>query len=190
MITLTGGEMTIRKIAYALTMAILVTAMGASAGFCADVAKIGTVSFEKIFNNSNAGKAARESIKTEGQRMNADLEKIQDDIQQLQQILGKDGGAAVMNETARENKQWELNRKIEEVKALKKRFDRKIQELQMGLINAVRKEVLAIVHEYGKKEGYLLIIEDINLVYAPQTLDITDKIIQLYNAQSSKKTTK
>ncbi len=182
--------MTIRKIATTLIMAMLITAMAAPAGYCADVAKIGTVNFEKIFNNSNAGKAARDTIKAEGQRMNADLEKIQNDIQALQQVLGKDGGAAVMNETARENKQWELNRKIEEVKALKKRFDRKIQELQMRLINGVRQEVLSIIHEYGKKQGYLLIIEDINLVYAPQSLDITDKVIQLYNSQPPRKPTK
>ena len=119
--------------------------------------------------------------------MNADLENLQNEIKDLQQMLNKDGSAAVMNDTARENKQWELKRKIEEVKALKKRFDRKIQELQMRLINSVRREVLAIIKNYGKKEGYLLIIEDINLVYSPQALDITDKIIQLYNAQASTK---
>jgi outer membrane protein len=73
------------------------------------------------------------------------------------------------------------------VKALKKRFDRKIQELQVRLINGVRKDVLGIITEYGKKEGYLMIIEDINVVYTPKTLDITDKIIQLYDAQYAKK---
>ena len=76
---------------------------------------------------------------------------------------------------------------IDEVKALKKRFDRKIQELQVRLINEVRKDVLGIITEYGQKEGYLMIIEDINVVYTPKTLDITDKIIQLYDVQYSKK---
>jgi outer membrane protein len=182
--------MSIRKIAIFIIMAFFLTAIGATAGFCADVAKIGTVNFEKIFNNSNAGKAVRNQIQEEGKRMNADLEKIQNEIQALQQVLGKDGSAAVLNEGARENKQWELDRKIDEVKALKKRFDRKIQELQMRLINAVRKEVLTIIHDYGQKEGYLMVIEDINLVYAPQALDITDKVIQLYNAHSAKKSKK
>jgi outer membrane protein len=190
LITSTGGRMTIRKIAIAVTMTLFLVAIGIPVGYCADVAKIGTVNFEKIFNNSTAGKAAKNQIKEEGQRMNADLVKIQDEIKSLQQLLGKDGSAAVMNDAARENKKWELNRKIEEVKALKKRFDRKIQELQMRLVNTVRKEVLTIIHAYGKKEGYLMIIEDLNLVYAPQTLDITDKVIQIYNSQTDKKTKK
>ena len=119
--------------------------------------------------------------------MNADLDKIRQDIKDLKQQLGKDGSAGIMNESARENKQWELDRKVNEVKALKKRFDRKIQELQVKLINSVRKEVLRILNEYGKKEGFLLIVEDLNVVYAPKHIDVTDKIIQLYNAQYAKK---
>ena len=101
--------------------------------------------------------------------------------------MKKDAETGVLNDTARETKQWELNRKIDEVKALKKRFDRKIQTLQVKLINGVKKDVLKIVSDYSKKEGYLLIMEDINIVYAPKTLDITDKIIQLYDASYSKK---
>jgi outer membrane protein len=179
-----GGHMNIRIVVAAAATCLMIVAFGTPDGFCADIAKIGTVNFEKIFNNSTAGKAARTQIKAEGQRMNADLEKIQSEIKELQQLLSQDGTAAVMNASARENKQWELNRKIEEVKALKNRFDRKIQELQMRLINTVRKEVLQIISDFGKKEGYLLVIEDINLVYAPQALDITDKIIELYNLQT------
>ncbi|MEJ2039329.1 MAG: OmpH family outer membrane protein [Desulfosarcinaceae bacterium] len=51
----------------------------------------------------------------------------------------------------------------------------------------MRKEVLNIIQDYGKKEGYLMIIEDLNTVYAPKSLDITDQVIQLYNAAYEKK---
>lgn len=179
--------MLIRKTAIIIILAMTFLISNAATGFCADVAKIGTVNFEKIFNNSAGGKAVKNQIKEEGRRMNADLEKLQNDIKELKQMLGKDGSAGVMNAAARENKQWELDRKIDEIKALKKRFDRKIQELQARLINSVRKDVLAIIGDYGKKEGYLLIIEDLNVVYTPKTIDVTDKVIQLYNAQYAKK---
>jgi len=178
--------MQFRKLMMCIAIGATVIAFGTSNGFCADVAKIGTVNFQKIFNNSAAGKAVKNQITKEGRGMNADLEKIQKEIDELQKML-KDSDSGVMNDTARENKQWELGRKINEVKALKKRFDRKIQELQVRLINGVKKDVLEIISAYGKKEGFLLVLEDINIVYAPQTLDITDKIIQLYDASYSKK---
>ena len=179
--------MQFRKFFISIIFSALFIALGISNGICADVAKIGTVSFEKIFNNSAGGKAVKDKINKEGRGMNADLEKIQKEIKDLQELLKKDGESGVLNNSARENKKWELDRKINEVKALKRRFDRKIQELQIRLINGVKKDVLTIVAEYSKKEGYLLVIEDINVVYAPQTLDITDKIIQLYDKSYAKK---
>lgn len=182
-----GGSMQLRKLTMSLAILVTVLISGTSMGLCADVAKIGTVNFEKIFNNSAAGKNVKNQINKEGRSMNADLEKIQKEIKELQEQLGKDADAGVMSASARENKQWELNRKIDEVKALKKRYDRKIQALQIKLINDVKKDVLNIIADYSKKEGYLLVLEDINIVYAPQALDITDKIIQLYDASYSKK---
>ena len=179
--------MQFRKLMISILIGSFLVAFGISEGICADVAKIGTVSFEKIFNNSAGGKAVKDQINKEGRSMNADLEKVQKEIKELQQLLEKDGGSGVMNESARENKKWELDRKINEVKALKRRFDRKIQELQIRLINGVKRDVLKIVAEYSKKEGYLLVIEDINIVYAPQALDITDRIIQLYDKSYVKK---
>ncbi len=179
--------MQLRKLIMFIAFGITLLTFGSTSGFCADVAKIGTVNFEKIFNSSAAGKSVKNKINEEGRSMNAELEKVQNEIKALQDILGKDDSAGVMDETAKENKRWELERKIEEVKALKKRFDRKIQELQVRLINGVRKDVLGIISDYGQKEGYLMIIEDINVVYTPKTLDITDKIIQLYDVQHSKK---
>jgi outer membrane protein len=182
-----GGSMLSRKLMIIITLSAMTILIGAAAGFCADVAKIGTINFEKIFNFSAAGKKVKDQITKEGRGMNADLEKIQKEIKSLQDELSKDAGTGVLSDTARESKQWELNRKIDEVKALKKRFDRKIQTLQLKLINGVKKDVLKIVADYSKKEGYLLVMEDINIVYAPQTLDITDEIIQIYDASVSKK---
>ena len=179
--------MRLRKLNMIIGAAILLLAFWSTSAFCADVAKIGTVNFEKIFNNSAAGKSVKNQIQEEGRGMNAELEKIQNEIKGLQDMLSKDDSSGVMDETAKDNKRWELERKIEEVKALKKRFDRKIQGLQVRLINGVRKDVLGIISTYGKKEGYLMIIEDINVVYTPNTLDITDKIIQLYDVEYAKK---
>jgi len=177
--------MQLRQPVMMIAMALLVSIMGIPSGFGADVAKIGTVNFQKIFDNSKAGQKVKEEIKEEGQRMEADLKQTGDEIQQIKEMLERDAG--VMNKDAREEKKWQYERKVEDVKALKRKYDRQIQELQMRLVNNVRKEVLAIIQEYGKREGYLLIMEDLNTVYSPESLDITDKVIQLYNAEHDKK---
>jgi outer membrane protein len=179
-----GGEMEIRKTAIIAAMGITLVMLGSTVGFCADVAKIGTVSFQKILSNSSAGKAAQEQITQEGQRMEADLKQKGEEIKTLEQKLKQN--ADVMSKEGRDEKSWELDRKINDIKALKKKYDHDIQELQMRLVNKMRKDLLQIIKDYGKKEGYLLIVEDISVVYAPQTLDITDQVIQIYNEQHAK----
>jgi len=165
------------------TAAFLLT-MPIPFAFCADVAKIGTVNFQRIFENSTAGKSARDKIVSEGQRMEQDLKQSGEEIKALEKRLEQDTG--VMSRQAREEQKWELERKIEDIKALRKKYDRRIQDLQLQLVNDVRQSVLQIIQDLGKKEGFLLIIEDISVVYSPQQLDITDQIIKMYNDQYAK----
>jgi outer membrane protein len=173
--------MRLSKLVMMLSLAFCWLTIGIPSGFCADNAKIGTVNFQKIFENSTTGKAVKAEINAQGQRMEKDLKAKGDEIKALEKRLGDDAG--VMSKEAREEQRWEYERKIDEVKALKKKYDRQIQDLQMQRVNGVRQEVLQLIQEYGKKEGYLLIVEDVNVVYAPSNVDLTDEIIKRYNAK-------
>jgi outer membrane protein len=60
------------------------------------------------------------------------------------------------------------------------------------LISRIRKQVFDIIEGIGKKEGYLLILEkrEAGVMYYPNTIDITDQLIQKYNANFASKTEK
>ena len=170
-----------RKITVITAVGVFFAIFLSSTAFCADVAKIGIINFQRIFDSSLAGKNAKDEITQEGQRMEADLKSKGDEIKSIQDMLERDSG--LMNKEARNEKKWQLDRMVDDVKALKRKYDRQIQEFQMTRVNQIKKDVLAIIQNYGKKEGYLLVLEDIGVVYAPQSLDITDQIIQIYNTQ-------
>lgn len=179
--------MPIQKLILMLMVGTIVLTFGSTHGFCADVAKIGTIDSQRIVDKSAAGKAASSKMQQQGQKMEADLSKLSDEIKQLKQIVDQEDNAGVMTKSALEEKKWELSRKMDELKALKKRYDRKLQTMQMQLLNELRKEVAQIIADYGKKEGYLLIVENVSVLYAPQSLDITDQIIQIYNKRYAAK---
>lgn len=174
--------MILRKITMTMIVVFFILAINAPMVFCADVAKIGVIDFQKIFENSKAGKMAAEKIKAEGQLMEQDLKQKSEEISALKKRLE----SGVMDKNVREEQQWELGRKIDDVKALKNKYDRKLNEMNMKLVQEVQKEVLDIVNTYGKKEGFLLIVEKITAIYAPQQLDITDDIIKIYNDSYAK----
>jgi outer membrane protein len=48
--------------------------------------------------------------------------------------------------------------------------------------------VVELVQDIGKKEGYTMIVEKRTggVVYAPMSIDITDTVIQAYNAEAPK----
>lgn len=175
--------MQIRNLVIMTVMVGLILTVGSQPAMCADVAKIGVVSFQKILDNSEAGKAAKRELTAEGQAMEADLQQRGGEINQMRQMLERDSG--IMSKEAREEKQWELNRKIEDAKALKNKYDRKIQERQAQLLSDIRQDLVALIRDYGQKQGYLMIIENIGVVYAPDTIEISDAIIKLYNEQYS-----
>jgi outer membrane protein len=61
--------------------------------------------------------------------------------------------------------------------------------VEKKLVNRIQKAIFKIVEEIGKKEGYLLVVEkrEGGVLYFPNTIDITDKLIHQYNAEHTLK---
>ena len=146
----------------------------------ADVAKIGVVNFQKIFKNSNAGKALQAELKSQFNKMQAELEKVKSEIEEIQKSIERQ--ATVMSKDVREEKKRDLQIKIYDFKNLEKKYRSELRKDERNKLMSIQEKALKIAQEIGKKEGYLIIIDKSVTIYAPKTLDITDKVIQEYNA--------
>ncbi|MDJ0781154.1 MAG: OmpH family outer membrane protein [Desulfosarcinaceae bacterium] len=152
--------------------------------FAADVAKIGIVDFQKVFETSTAGKAAKDEINTQGKKLEADLKAKGSELEETKKRLERE--ALVMSREKREEKEREFRIQVNDFKSLQKKYERDLQRTQKRLLGEMRKDVLEIIAEVGKSEGYLMIIEKIGVLYAPSALDISDLIIQKYNEKMAK----
>ena len=160
-------------------MVVMGTAMAA------DVAKIGVIDLQRVLETSNPGKAAQAEIKKQKEKMEIDLKQKGAEIEQIRQRLERE--SMVMNKDAREEKEREARIKLNDFKTLQKRYRAELQTLEKRLVNQLQGEVQSIVEELGKKEGYLLIISKIGVLYSPTTIDITDNLIQQLNRRYTKK---
>ena len=174
--------MKIRKIAF---IAISFIFFSAVYSYSADVAKIGVIDFQRILEASSAGKLAQSEINKKGKKMEAELKAKGTAIEELQKKLERD--ALVMSKEMREEKGREVRIKINDIKTLQKRYLAEFRELENRLVTRIKKDVLGIVKEIGKKEGYLLIIEKAGVLYYPNAIDLTDKLIRLYNKKEAGK---
>ncbi len=154
----------------------------------ADVAKIGVVDFQKILQNSSAGKYAQAEINKKGKQMESELAKKGAGIEERKKQIEKE--SLVMSKEMREEKQREIRIQINDLKVMQKRYTREFKAFENRLVQRIRKDVIKIVNEMGKSGGYLMIVEKKTgeVIYIPTSVDVTDAFIQNYNKTFSVKT--
>ena len=158
-----------------------------SKAFAADVANIGLIDIQKILGTSEAGKVASDKMSAKFKELEEDLRTKGAAIDEEKERYERE--ATVMSAEARSEKERELKIKVLDFQDLEKKYKADINAYQQALMNQFRLDVMTVVEELGKKEGYLLILEkrESGVVYNPSTIDITDKVIQKYNEEFTKK---
>ena len=94
-----------------------------------------------------------------------------------------------MSDEAREEKEQDLRNKVKDFKSLQGRYQDVLRELNINLSKQITKDVFEIVERIGKADGYSLIIDRRvgGVVYAPNAIDITDRVIEEYNVVDAKR---
>jgi outer membrane protein len=161
-----------------------------TSSYGADVAKIGVVDFQKILEKSDVGKKATIEINKQGKEMEDDLKKKGDEIDAKKKKLERE--ALVMSKEMREEKEREIRININDFKSLKTKYMNNFKQQEAQYVKDIQKQVLKVVTEMGKKEGFLIIFEkrEAGVLYAPDAIDITDRLIQKYNAEFAQKASK
>lgn len=165
-------------------VAVLLAAVGAAG---AEGAKIGLVDFQRILDHSKAGKAAQAFINEEGKKMEADLKTKGAEIEAMQKRMEQE--KMVTSKEALEERGRELRIRVNDFKVLQQKFSKQVRELQLKAMERIKKDVFGLVEGIGKKEGYHLIVErqEGGVLYFPATVDLTDRLIKLYDAKAPEK---
>lgn len=164
-----------------VTTIILAMCLFISNAYAADVAKIGLIDLQKILATSEAGKAANQKITAKMQELQTDLQTKGTAIEEEQARYERE--ATVMSKEARSEKERELKIKALDFQDLKTKYEDEMKAYQQELVAEFQKDILEVIDQIGKKEGYLLILDKSSsgTLYAPSTIDITDQVIQQYN---------
>lgn len=176
------------KVSTATLKVSLVLLMLTGPAYAVDVAKIGVVDLQRVIDTSNVGKRSSEEIKREGRRMERTLAEKEAELEELKETL--DQRAVVLSQEALEEKNRVLRIKTNDFKSLRKRYLERLKEMNVTLSNRIKEDVFEIVEDIGRRGGYQLVLERQigGVVYAPTAIDITDKVIERYNAMEADKT--
>ena len=176
--------MNIRNATVSVMVLCIAMMFSISGVFAADVAKIGILDAQRVLDVSSAGKAAQARIKAEGTQRTEDLKKRAEEFKTLEEQLQRE--AMVMSQEKRDDKSRELKIRKVEIEDLQKKYSREMSQMQQEVLSRIQADIVKLAQKIGKEDGYLLILTKENAVYYPSSIDVTDKLIQNYNAQFAK----
>ncbi len=155
--------------------------------FAGNNIKIGLVDFREIITKSEAGNEASAKLKERAQSIKQELEIKNQELQDFQEKLKRE--SLVMSEEAKGKSDIEFRKKIYEFNQLKEKSNADLSRFENTLLDPMQKDIKDIVEDFSKKEGFTLIIDKraAGVLYSLDSMDITDKIIQIYDKKFKQK---
>jgi outer membrane protein len=146
--------------------------------------RIGTVDLQRALNESDSGKKAKERFKVEVDKLQSELQKQKAEIDKLKEDVEK--RALVLKDEERRELEKEYQRRLRDFQRTYKDAQADLQQRDSEMTAEILRELAEVIAEYGEKAGYTLILEASNtgaVLYNSRAVDITDKIIEAYNAK-------
>ena len=145
--------------------------------------KIGFIDIQRVISDSQAGKKAKERFQAQLKKVEADLLKEKQEVEKLKSEFDKKG--PLLKEEDRKNLEKEFQRRYVGYQRNARDFDEELRQRQGEMTADILKDLEKVVTEIGKNEKFTLIMERSQLLYSDPGIDITSKVIELYNSRSS-----
>jgi outer membrane protein len=173
--------MTMKRYALPLLAALACSAILPHAAD-AQAAKIAVVDLQRAINETEDGRKSKDKLKKlfESRQQGLDkkqqeLKKLKDELEQQKNVLSRD---------AMESKVESYQKQLVELQQVYVEYQRELAEKEGELTKSIVERMERILRRIGQTEGYSLIIErgEAGVIYVPTNLDVTDVVIQRYNA--------
>jgi len=164
-------------------MGVILVAIAISSSDCTQAAdvKIGIIDTQEVMKESKAAKKARTLLMDELNEKRSVFGRKQDEVRLLEEEIKIKGDG--MTESQRREKNDQLGREVKNLQRLKTDLEEELNKKNVDLTQKILQEVSDVVKEFMKKEKYTLILEKKSVVSSDEAIDITDKILRLYDAK-------
>jgi outer membrane protein len=150
----------------------MLLAMAAATTARADM-KLAYVDIQRALNDCRNGKSAKAEFRGRLERVQSQLQGEQSEVQRLKDELEKKG--PLMQPDQRQSLEQQYTRKL-----------RDFQDDYKSTRETIVRDLATIVRQIGQKNGYTMVMEKGNLLWAVPSVDITDDVIRDYDATGAK----
>ncbi len=148
----------------------------------AQQSKIAVVDMQRALNETEDGRKAKAQLKKVFEDRQKTLDKQQNDLKTMKESLEKQRD--VLSREVLAKKFEEYQKAFSELQTTYMEFQRELQSKEGELTKEIIERMQRIMRRVGQTDGYTLIVErsEGGVIYVPINLDLTDLLIQRYNA--------
>ncbi len=167
-----------RIVVRTVLMAVVVAAVALPA---AAQNKIAVIDVQRVVTESDPGKEVMKRLKALTDAKSQEGQALQQQFAALQEQFNK------QRFTVSETRQAEMSKEIEDKQIAIRRFQddaqREVQDAQRRELGGLEERILPIINQIGQEQSFTLIFNKFQsgLVYADETVDITDEVIRRFN---------
>jgi outer membrane protein len=152
--------------------------------WCAQALKLGVVDVQQVLNQSQRGQALKQKLEQDRTGRQKELDARQQELVKLQAEYEKQ--APVLSEQAKREKKEALERRFRDARRVaedaNRDFEKRVRDAEME----TTREIFAVIQEYGKDQGYSLILERSSIVFGAAAVDVTAEVIKRYDGKPAK----
>jgi outer membrane protein len=146
--------------------------------------RVGIVDIEQAISSTKEGKAAREEFARKQRDAEAQVQPMYERYRALEEEIK--AKRFVLSDEALFQKQLDLAEMRNQIQNKAKEIEGQLQVDQKRLEGPLTAKLVGIIEDIGKSKGFTLIFRrgTPGLLYTREALDITDLVIEKYNAKS------
>jgi len=144
-------------------------------------AKVSVIDVQRVVTESDPGKEVMQRLRSLTEAKAQQGQTLQQELATLQDQFNK------QRFTVSETRQAEMQKEIEDKQISIRRFQddaqREVAEAQRRELGSLEERIMPIIDQIGKEQGLTMIFNKFQsgLVYADETIDITDEVIRRFN---------
>ena len=150
--------------------------------------KIGFVDLQKAIRDSQAGKRAKEQFQAEIKKIESGLLKEKQDLERLRSDIEKKG--LLLKAEERRNMEKEFQKRARDYQREMNDIREELRQKEAEMTTSILKDLEKVVTTIGKQDKFTLILERSQVLYTDQGVDITAKVIEIYDRRGDKKGSK
>ncbi len=150
----------------------------------ADTGKYAFVDLPRALEETEDGKKAKAKLKSDFDRKQKELDEKQEELKKMKEAFDKK--AQLMKPEALQKEQKELQDRFVELQNIYARLQKDLAQKEQDATRGIFGKLQLVVGKIAEREHFSMVLEkNAAVVWGQPSLDITNEVIRMYNADSS-----